>query len=58
VNKIAGVEVQAGLLGGILGFGKLVFDGAGGTGEPFDGVREPQAFRRVVQEQNSCLPLS
>lgn len=57
LNKIEGVEVQQGLLGRLLGFGSLIFNGVGGTHEPFDGVRAPQAFRRVVQEQISCLRL-
>ena len=58
LNKIEGVEVQQGILGRILGFGKLVFSGVGGTHERFIGVREPQAFRRLVQEQISSLHLS
>jgi membrane protein YdbS with pleckstrin-like domain len=58
LNKIEGVEVQQGILGRILGFGKLVFNGVGGTHERFVGVREPQAFRRLVQEQVSFLHLS
>jgi membrane protein YdbS with pleckstrin-like domain len=58
LNKIEGVEVQQGILGRILGFGKLVFNGVGGTHERFVGVREPQAFRRLVQEQVASLHLS
>jgi uncharacterized membrane protein YdbT with pleckstrin-like domain len=57
LNKIEGVEVQQGLIGRLLGFGSLILNGVGGTHEPFDGVRAPQAFRRVVQRQISCLRL-
>lgn len=56
-TQLTGVEslsVNQGLLGRMLGFGKLLVRGTGGTNESFSKINSPMKFRRHVQEQSAA----
>lgn len=47
--KVEGVGVDQSLTGRLLGFGRIVVTGTGGTKEEFDRIADPLEFRRQVQ---------
>lgn len=52
LSKVESIGVERGLLGKMLGYGRVVVRGTGGTAEPFNRVRSPLEFRRRVQQQS------
>ncbi len=51
LGKIESIGVDQTVLGRILGYGKIVVRGTGGTFETFDHISRPLEFRKQVQEQ-------
>lgn len=51
--KPESIGVNETFAGRILGYGSVVVRGTGGTFETFDGIRQPNEFRRQVQGQIS-----
>jgi uncharacterized membrane protein YdbT with pleckstrin-like domain len=49
--KVESIAVDQSLFGKVVGYGKIVVIGTGGSREPFDLIDGPIAFRRCVQEQ-------
>jgi len=58
LNKIEGIVVNQGLLGRVLGYGTIVVNGTGGTGELFKSINKPFDFRKQVQAQVEASKLS
>jgi uncharacterized membrane protein YdbT with pleckstrin-like domain len=56
LSKIESVDVTETVGGRMLGFGKVVLRGTGGTPETFDRIANPLEFRRQVQSQVDALP--
>jgi uncharacterized membrane protein YdbT with pleckstrin-like domain len=56
LSKIESVDVTETVGGRMLGFGKVVLRGTGGTPETFDRIADPLEFRRQVQSQVDVLP--
>ena len=55
--KVESIGVDESLVGRILGYGRVIVRGTGGTFETFDKIAHPNELRRQVQEQlaNSAL---
>jgi DNA-directed RNA polymerase subunit M/transcription elongation factor TFIIS len=51
VAKVENIQVDQGILGLLLGYGKITVVGTGGTREPFWYIADPLSFRRAVQAQ-------
>ena len=51
IEKVEAVTVEQGLLGRILGYGKVTVTGTGGTNETFSLVSDPLQLRKVIHEQ-------
>jgi uncharacterized membrane protein YdbT with pleckstrin-like domain len=56
LSKIESVDVTESVSGRMLGFGRVVLRGTGGTPETFERVANPLEFRRQVQSQVDALP--
>lgn len=56
LSKIESVDVTETVSGRMLGFGRVVLRGTGGTPETFDRIANPLEFRRQVQSQVDVLP--
>lgn len=56
LSKIESVDVTETVSGRMLGFGRVVLRGTGGTPETFERVANPLEFRRQVQSQVDALP--
>lgn len=56
LSKIESVDVTETVGGRMLGFGKVIVRGTGGTPETFDRIANPLEFRRQVQSQVDALP--
>lgn len=56
LNRLEGVAVARGPVGGMFGYGSLELKGVGGSREIFPGIVEPTAFKRAVAEQAAKLP--
>ena len=56
LSKIESVDVTETVPGRMMGFGKVVLRGTGGTPESFDRIANPLEFRRQVQSQVDALP--
>jgi len=50
LDKIESVKVDQGLIGRLLGFGKIEIVGIGGTKESFGWVTDPQTFRGKIAD--------
>ena len=50
LNRVETVHVEQGILGRILGYGRITVIGTGGTRETFDLINRPVEFRRNFQE--------
>ena len=55
LSKIESVDVTENVTGRLLGFGRVVVRGTGGTPESFDRIADPLEFRRQVQSQVDAL---
>ncbi|HYA21532.1 MAG TPA: PH domain-containing protein [Burkholderiales bacterium] len=49
--QVETIGVDQGIMGRILGYGKIVVVGTGGTNEPFSRIARPLEFRRQVEIQ-------
>lgn len=58
LSKVESVDVTETVWGRMLGFGRVVLRGTGGTPESFERVGNPLEFRRQIQTQVDALPLS
>ena len=58
LSKVESVDVTETMWGRMLGFGKVVLRGTGGTPETFERVGNPLEFRRQIQSQVDALPFS
>jgi uncharacterized membrane protein YdbT with pleckstrin-like domain len=55
LSKIESVDVTETVTGRMMGYGKVVLRGTGGTPEAFDRIANPLEFRRQVQSQVDAL---
>ncbi|HET9250581.1 MAG TPA: PH domain-containing protein [Candidatus Eisenbacteria bacterium] len=55
LSKIESVDVTETVSGRMMGYGKVVLRGTGGTPESFDRIANPLEFRRQVQSQVDAL---
>ncbi len=53
LSKVESVDVRQGVLGRMLGYGRIVVVGTGGTRERFSMIANPIDFRRAVQNGQS-----
>ncbi len=53
LSKVESVDVQQGIVARILGFGRILVVGTGGSREPFSMIARPIEFRRAVQTQQA-----
>ncbi|HMK14581.1 MAG TPA: PH domain-containing protein [Burkholderiales bacterium] len=51
LTQVETIGVDQGIMGRILGYGKIVVVGTGGTNEPFSRIARPLEFRRQVEIQ-------
>jgi uncharacterized membrane protein YdbT with pleckstrin-like domain len=56
LSKIESVDVTETVSGRMMGFGKVVLRGTGGTPESFERIGNPLEFRRQIQSQVDALP--
>jgi uncharacterized membrane protein YdbT with pleckstrin-like domain len=56
LSKIESVDVTETVSGRMLGFGRVVLRGTGGTPEVFERIANPLEFRRQIQSQVDALP--
>jgi uncharacterized membrane protein YdbT with pleckstrin-like domain len=56
LSKIESVDVTETVTGRMMGFGKVMLRGTGGTPEMFDRIADPLEFRRQIQSQVDALP--
>jgi uncharacterized membrane protein YdbT with pleckstrin-like domain len=56
LSKIESVDVTETVTGRMMGFGKVMLRGTGGTPETFDRITDPLEFRRQIQSQVDALP--
>ena len=47
--KVESIGVDQGIMGRILGYGRIIVIGTGGTREPFNKIAQPLEFRKQVQ---------
>jgi len=55
LSKIESVDVTETVPGRVMGFGKVVLRGTGGTPESFERIADPLEFRRQIQSQVDAL---
>jgi uncharacterized membrane protein YdbT with pleckstrin-like domain len=55
LSKVEAISVDQGILGRLLGFGRLMITGTGGTEETFPRIADPLEFRRQIQNQVVAL---
>ena len=53
LSKVESVDVFQGIVGRMLGYGRIVVVGTGATREPFKEITNPMEFRRAVQSQST-----
>ena len=51
LSSLETIEVDQDVIGRIIGYGKVVIIGTGGTNEPFSRIENPLEFRKAVQSQ-------
>ena len=56
LSKIESVDVTETVSGRMMGYGKVVLRGTGGTPESFERIANPLEFRRQIQSQVDALP--
>jgi len=50
LNKVEALAVNQTLLGKMMNYGDIIITGSGGTKELYEGIEDPLAFRKAVQE--------
>ena len=51
LKQVEGIGIKQPLVGRLFGFGTIIVSGTGGAREVFRGLRNPQHFRELVQEE-------
>ena len=50
LNKVEALAINQTLLGRMMKYGDIIITGSGGTKESYQGIEDPLALRRAVQE--------
>jgi uncharacterized membrane protein YdbT with pleckstrin-like domain len=51
LSRVESIGVEESVMGRMLGFGRVIVHGTGGTPEVFNGIAHPLEFRTQVQQQ-------